>query len=287
MRLLAVAVLYYPDELLVRNINSYLPYVDRLLLWDNTPEDTGRGDGPLPGVCCPERLEYTSPGRNLGIGTALNRAVAYARAHGFTHLLTMDQDSYFEEGVFGRYLAAVRAYGEDKRAIFSTNYLILSRHAPLYPVTDTVEEVSSAMTSGTLYSVALFDELGDFMEGLFVWGIDCEFCWRAHRKRIPTYCFKGILLQHDLGYQRKRHRLLGKEVFPNEYSPQRTYYNVRNGIILHRLYPGYLNLKAHLRYHLFKRMVFILLYERQKTEKWKALWDGCLDGMRNRLGERP
>lgn len=83
--------------------------------------------------------------------------------------------------------------------------------------------------------------------------------------------FQNILLQHDLGYQKKKHRLLGKEVFPNEYPPARTYYNVRNGMVLHRLYPESLNLKAHLRYHLYKRIVFVLLYEKQKIAKWKAL----------------
>ena len=117
-------------------------------------------------------------------------------------------------------------------------------------------------------------------------GIDCEYCWRAARKGVRTVCFKNILLQHDLGYQKKKHRLLGKEVFPNEYPPARTYYNVRNGMVLHRLYPESLNLKAHLRYHLYKRIVFVLLYEKQKIAKWKALWDGYRDGKRGKLGER-
>lgn len=49
-------------------------------------------------------------------------------------------------------------------------------------------------------------------------------------------------------------------------------------MVLHRLYPESLNLKAHLRYHLYKRIVFVLLYEKQKIAKWKALWDGYRDG---------
>lgn len=285
MKLAAVVVLYHPEEALVRNINSYLPQVDKLILWDNTPEEDKKPLS-LSGVLHPERLEYMGCGRNVGIGTALNEAVAYARNNGYTHLLTLDQDSYFRDGDFRRYLDCIQAYGENAEAIFSTNYFIVSQGSTLYPVTDSVDVVSSAMTSGSIYPVALFEQLGTFMEELFVWGIDCEFCWRAGRKQIPTYCFKNILLQHDLGYQKKKHRLLGKEVFPNEYPPQRTYYNVRNGMALHRLYPESLNLKAHLRYHLYKRIVFVLLYEQQKFAKWKALWDGYRDGKRNRLGER-
>lgn len=91
MRLLAVVVLYHPGKDLTGNINSYLPQVDRLLLWDNTPGG-GKEQLPLSGVTHPERLEYRGCGRNVGIGTALNDAVAYAREHGYTHLLTLDQD---------------------------------------------------------------------------------------------------------------------------------------------------------------------------------------------------
>ena len=259
--------------------------MDKLLLWDNTPGD-GQERLPLPDISHPERLEYRGCGRNVGIGAALNDAVAYAREYGYTHLLTLDQDSFFLQGDFRRYITAIQEYGENKRIIFSVNYFIKSRQSSLYPVTDTVDEVSSAMTSGTVYPVGLFEELGVFMEELFVWGIDCEYCWRAARRGVRTVCFKSILLQHDLGYQKKKHRLLGKEVFPNEYPPARTYYNVRNGMVLHKLYPESLNLKAHLRYHLYKRIIFVLLYEKRKIAKWKALWDGYRDGKRGRLGER-
>lgn len=189
MRLLAVVVLYHPGKDLTGNINSYLSQVDRLLLWDNTPGG-GKEQLPLSGVTHPERLEYRGCGRNVGIGTALNDAVAYAREHGYTHLLTLDQDSYFLPGAFPDYMAAIRSYGEEKRVIFSVNYFIKSQQAPLYPVADRVDEVSSAMTSGTVYPVGLFEELGVFMEELFVWGIDCEYCWRAARKEYGRFVSK-------------------------------------------------------------------------------------------------
>ena len=227
-----------------------MPGVDCLLLWDNTPRDCIDRErlGALQAL---EKSVYMGKGENVGIGEALNAAVDYARQHGFTHLITFDQDSRFASDDFGRYLEAVRNWGADARAIFSTNYFIKSQQAPLYPVEDAVAEV-----------------------------------WRAARHQVPTLCFRNILLQHDLGYQKRRRRLLGKEVFPNEYPPARTYYNVRNGIVLHRLYPEAINLKAHLRYHLYKRVVFVVLYEDRKWAKLRALWLGWLDGRRGRLGER-
>ena len=218
MRLACVVVLYHPSEEVEGNIRTYLPQVDCLLRWDNTP-------------------------RNVGIGAALNEGVRFARAHGCTHLMTMDQDSFFLPGEMARYRMKVEQWEKEhggQTALFSTNYYLRSQGATLYPVETSAVQVASAMTSASIYPLELFEKLGVFREDLFVWGIDCEFCWRAARQTIPTLCF--------------------------------------------RLYPDYLNLKAHLRYHLWKRIVFVLLYERQKTAKLKALWKGYWDGRRGKTG---
>lgn len=37
MKLLGVVVLYYPDEVVWKNILTYLPYLDELVIWNNTP----------------------------------------------------------------------------------------------------------------------------------------------------------------------------------------------------------------------------------------------------------
>ncbi|WP_303208039.1 glycosyl transferase family 2 [Bacteroides oleiciplenus] len=285
MKLLGIVILYYPDDEVVKNIATYLPFLDCLMLWENTPAPYSKRLDLTPLGDDRKNILTEGKGINVGIGYALNKAVAYARENGFTHLLTLDQDSYFSSHDCGRYLQAIRNYGEDKSAIFSTNYFIKSQQTSMYPQAASVDEVSSAMTSGSIYPLALFDSVGEFMERLFVWGVDCEFCWRARGKGISTLCFKDILLVHDLGYQKKKRRLLGKEVFPNEYGPARSYYNVRNGILLHRLYPKELNLKSHLRYHFFKRIVFILLYEKEKSAKLKALFCGYYDGLRGKTGE--
>lgn len=285
MRIVGIVVLYYPGRDLSTNINSYIRYVDKLILWDNTPREDGESFS-LPEIAGYDKITFMGVGYNVGLGTALNAGADYALENKFTHLLTMDQDSNFNGNDFEAYLEAIRAQGENSRVIFSVNYFLKSHRSPLYPISDSVDRVLSAMTSGSMYPVFLFDELGRFKEDLFVWGIDSEFCWRASRKGISTICFKNVLLQHDLGCQKKKRKLFGKEVFPNEYSPDRTYYNVRNGIILHRLYPEYINLRAHLRYHLYKRIVFVLLYENMKRKKWKALWDGYRDGKDGKLGKR-
>ena len=130
MKLLAVVVLYHPDGDVLANIRTYLPGVDGLLLWDNTPRDCIDRER-LRAFQALEKSVYMGKGENVGIGAALNAAVDYARQHGFTHLVTFDQDSRFASDDFGRYLEAVRNWGADARAIFSTNYFIKSQQASL------------------------------------------------------------------------------------------------------------------------------------------------------------
>lgn len=284
MKLLGIVVLYHPDEAFASRVASYLPVVDKLLLWDNTPGGS-RVATMLPEEVAAGKCLVKGTGRNEGIGRALNEAVRYARAGGCTHLITFDQDSRFLPGEAQRYVERVAALSAGREAIFSTNYRIESQGTTLYPVSDAVDEVRSAMTSGSIYPLSVIGCVGLFREDFFIWGIDMEYSYRARRAGIPTLCLKDVLLQHGFGAQRRRHRLLGREVFPNEYAPARTYYNVRNGFLLHRLFPADLPLWPHLKYHFFKRLVFVTLYEQQKGAKYRALFCGLLDGLRGRAGK--
>lgn len=117
MRLLAVVVLYHPGKDLL-GISTVICRRQTDCCCGIIRPEAEAEQLPLSGVTHPERLEYRGCGRNVGIGTALNDAVAYAREHGYTHLLTLDQDSYFLPGVFRDYTAAIRSYGEEKRVIF-------------------------------------------------------------------------------------------------------------------------------------------------------------------------
>lgn len=271
MRLLGIVILYHPDKSVINNIHTYFPYIDKLVLWDNTPAGCGlKGER----VGAKEKVLSVGEGRNVGLGKPLNYAVRYARENGYTHLLTMDQDSCFCEGDVLRYIQAVEKHKDCQDAVFSTNYYLKSQQKAYDTPQKGMDEVEGAMQSGSIFPIRLFEKLGCFREDLFVWGIDTEFCLRARANGIRIYRAKDVLLIHDLGYQKKKRRLMGKEVFPNEYPAERSYYNVRNGFILYGLYPKMVNLWRHLHYHFFKRMVFVILYEDCKTNKINALMGG-------------
>jgi rhamnosyltransferase len=276
MKVLGIVVLYYPDADIVSNIRSYLDAVDKLIVWDNTPVCSFINFPKDP------KIIQMGNAENAGIGKALNEAVGYAEANGFTHLLTMDQDSYFENDSCKTYLAIVE--NAKQKAIFSPNYIV--RKEAFYTSSELFLEVETSMTSGSLYPLSVFEETGRFREDFFIDLVDSEFSLRAKQKGIPTLAIPSIRLIHGLGYQKKKHKFLWKVFFPNEYSPIRSYYIVRNGIIAKKLYPEAEYFKGHLFYWFYKRMFFVLCYEENKWEKWKALICGYIHGKMGKTGKQ-
>ncbi len=97
MKILGIVTLFNPPATVGDNLRSYARYLDGLFLWDNTP-----GEGAV--IALPkdveEKIVKIRRGANVGIGEALNAAISMVQEEGYTHLLTMDQASRFEEECF-------------------------------------------------------------------------------------------------------------------------------------------------------------------------------------------
>lgn len=279
MKLLGVVVLFYPkEEELVKNILSYLDQVEKLIIWNNTPlKDDYITLESLPS----EKILRMGKGVNVGLGKAYNAAAIYALANEFTHLLTMDQDSYFKKDDCGKYLKTIDKV--NLKSIFSPNYLIHGRE--WYMTDEPFIELETTMTSGSVYPVEVFSKIGLFRDDFFIDAIDTEFSLRAKKSGITTRVMPQVYLVHGAGYQKTKHKFLWKTFFPNEYSPVRSYYIVRNGIITKRLYP-WANWKGFLYYWFYKRLFFVICYEDNKFAKIKGLLYGFYHGMIGKTGEQ-
>ncbi len=63
-------------------------------------------------------IKYYSMQGNKGIAAALNKGVHMAYKDGFDYLLTMDQDSKFNEGILNKYVKeAEKQFGMDEKII--------------------------------------------------------------------------------------------------------------------------------------------------------------------------
>jgi rhamnosyltransferase len=260
--------------------------LDKLIIWKNSPDC----DDVLP----KERVDYADKivemdaGSNVGLAKPYNAAIAYAREHRYTHLLTMDQDSFFEEGGFRKYLDIVLKIEE--RAVFIPNYVMGGKKS--FPFCEEIVETDLYINSGTLYPLSVFDTTGTFREDFFMDSIDIDIALRAKGYGIPWKGVCSILLYHEMGNPRKR-KFFWKTVMPHEFSSMRLYYCVRNGLILKSLYPNEkLRDNGHLRYlnnllrWCCRRLLLALLYGDKKWAKVEGMITGYIHGKRGITGIR-
>ena len=264
--ILAVVVTYFPEkELLDKNINAFILHVDKVLIWENTPSNKREGYRFI----CHEKVEYCGDDIN-SISHALNYAWRYARDNGYDQLLTMDQDSCFEN--FPRYL---------KQTIFNENAPTGIYVPPIkelrIEINKDFEEINRPITSGMLIPVALIDRIGGWNEDFKVDAVDDEFCLHAHSLGIKIFAVKDIVMQHRIGEPIKR-RLWGHMITLSNYSPNRLYGIYRNKIILARKYPQFSYMKEDLNSWL-RNIVWIFLFEGNKVRKLVSILRGCFAGL--------
>ena len=198
-------------------VEALRPQVGAIFVVDNGSEapslDILASLEEIPGV------SIVRQGVNRGIGNALNVGVARARERGAAWLLTMDQDSLVEPGF-------IRAYQE--AIADGPSHVSLSPRIEGVHVTpgQGVRVVGSAITSGNLVKVSLFDEVGLYDEPFFIDCVDFDFCLRVRRAGHSIHRVLGAVMRHQLGERREVPGLLRR--YYAEHSPLRRYYMARN-----------------------------------------------------------
>src|SRR5690349_13956707 len=120
IKIAGCVILYNPEKFVEQNINSYISYVDKLYLIDNS--ETAIFDYQSL-LTYSDKIILIHDGKNEGIAKRLNDACVLALKNGFEFLLTMDQDSYFEKSAIEQYLNCVKAYIEKQKvSMFGINY---------------------------------------------------------------------------------------------------------------------------------------------------------------------
>ena len=256
MKILAVVVAYHPDlEVLRRNVESFADGVDHILLWRNSPVEWAH-----------PKVEMTGDGTNQGIGAALNAARDYAVRNGYGWLLTMDQDSCWED--FASFRDAVLQRSEE--ALYGPRINGEALQASFQPS-------DFLITSGMLVPIPVLDRLNGWRKDFRVDALDVDLVMRARQAGIPAYKVDAGNLVQQFGKRRKTH---GFHVY--DYSPERLYDIFRNHILVIRSYPS---VSGNLKRMFVKRWVFsriprILIGEKDGWKKLRAIIRGIRDGFR-------
>ncbi len=272
MKILAIVTLFSPPASFADNLKSYAADVDGLFLWDNTPNGGALLDLP---ECVTKKIVKRRNGLNVGIGQALNAGIEAALVEGYTHLLTMDQDSRFEGDSFRKYLQCIAA---DKEM----GHWAYVPAINCVPMGDKVfRPVGGMIVSGTVFPVSTLRTVGPFKQEFVIDTIDTEYALRIHRHGGQIMKAPEGQLQHSLGQPLTRRILCFRPTSLN-YSPIRTYYITRNLVWLQRTCPDFRRPDL-MRQLVWKRPLYIFLIEPQKCAKLRAWWRGCWQGWRGKL----
>ena len=274
-RVLAVVPLYYPSSAIWARWSDWAAGVDRLLLFDNTP------DAREPAAWCPApsgNVTYVAAGGNRGVAAAFNAAARMAARGDFTHILTLDQDSVPPPDL------AITLFHSLPSAEWLRTGLVGPQHAR--EDIRLVERASATpverlMSSGCLVNLDAWRAVGGYNEQFFMDHVDSDFCLRLRRAGYRIVCCHQVVMPHRLGASRV-HVLLGHRFLVNHHPPARRYTMARNTVGLCHLYgrdfPGLRRRQAR---ELTGLAIKILLFERRKGAQLVAIMRGLWDGFRS------
>lgn len=255
--LAGMVILYNPDEKFINNILSYIDYVERLYVIDNSENVNINIIDKLKTI---DKIDYIYNGGNLGISISLNKVLNLAK-NNYKYLLTMDQDSYFKKIYIEKYIKQIKF-------LESNNIISLSLNLKITNVKEnnniTWKYVKYCMTSGNIININKFLEIGGFDEDLFIDEVDHEICYRLNNFGYKILMFKtGIYMEHSLGQRKK---FLG--FYYREHNYQRVYYIIRNKLKIADEYNV-----VRVRYYLsiVKKILKILFLESDKIRKMKSV----------------
>lgn len=277
MKLLAVVSTYFPNlEELERNIKSYLPWVDHLIIWENTPEEKSEIK-LLVEKLHDTKVEVRTTGKNEFLAYPFNICIKWAQENNFTHILTMDQDSCFKENQFENFMSLVAKHSDESTVAFTTN-----KDESVNNESADEIEVENTITSGAIYKLEVFEKIGYFREDFLIYMIDIEFGMRIKLHNYRIICFPKVVLQHSGGYAQVNK--FGLRI--DHYSAQSSYYIIRNVMLNWRLYADQFSLKDKLIFLKYKigYRTAKLPFEKKPLLKLKAIYIAFFHGLIGKSG---
>lgn len=286
--LCAVVVTHFPGAGCGENLAALAGQVDSLLVVDNGSSE----ESLQPVIEAAQRLSATIVrlGANLGVAAALNVGIRFARERGYRWLATFDQDSCPTPAMIETMAATLARYPQpDRVAVVSPRHVdrrigftVRERGAEARGTGWRV--IPSVMTSGNLVRLDAAIAVGGFDERLFIDYVDHDFCLRLRRRGFRVLQATAAQLLHSLGSMEGR-LLLVKRVTVTHHDAVRRYYISRNRLVLWRRYwrqePLWV-LRDVRRF--FSEAFYILLFERQTSEKLRMMARGVRDALNGRLG---
>ena len=267
MKYAGTVILYQPDKSIKENIMSYLSYLDKLYVIDNS---LNSNEKLLPKNA---KIEYCCNYENLGIAKALNMTCEKAIKDGYNFILTMDQDSKFNNEDIASLISYVRNNNCDNVGIISPYHNILTKNIKS---AEEVEHPLEVMTSGNLLNLKIYEKVGKFNEDLFIDCVDTWMCLNIKKNGYDIIRLNNISLEHKLGNACVK-KIFGKKIICSNHNALRRYYMMRNTLYVieefGKNFPSYCQYLKRVQNH----QMLIVLLEKDGFKKFKYMLKGKRD----------
>ena len=284
-----VVILYNPDFSHVTEIKRAFSTAEwDLVFVDNTVNANANANAKADDRFIASDCTYIHCGTNVGIAKAQNIGLKKLFDKGVEYAFLLDQDSLFTPTIAAELLqqfktlektSPIAAIGPSIYCQFSdcVDQGVLQKGKK---VSDSLKEVKQIIASGMLLSRRAFQRVGEKENGLFIDGVDHEWCWRARAKGMTIYQSLSACMPHRQGDDRVK--VLG--ITFKQGAPIRLYYQFRNVLILARR--GYVPLYWKLRHVCAIPVRYIVnrLYFSQGKERGLYMRAGLKDGLKHLSG---
>ncbi len=277
-----VVVLYNPEINILNNIKSYINKIEKLYIVDNSENINEKLIDRIKQIS--DKCIYINNNGNKGIAHALNVGANKAIINDANWLLTMDQDSSFEDDNFDSLLEF--AYNIDSYKSIGIISPLHSTHLNDSKEEEVdVEEVLTVMTSGNLVNLDILKKIGFFKEYYFIDSVDTEYCLRLNINGYKILRYNKSILEHNLGELTIHKTIFNKELRLYNHNKIRKYYITRNKLLIVKEYFRYFP-KLGLSYikSVFGDLKNVIFHEEDKVEKIKYMLKGVYDFFTNKLG---
>ena len=276
MKILCSIILFKPNW---DNVKSLLEdmskYINDFFLWDNTPDGCGK-DNFLGYIISRKK---NAGGGNVGLSQAYNEAWIYASKYGYDYLMTMDQDSRWRG--LETYISLIESH--ENKTQFNSVYFVSTMAGNSVPYT-CID--SGGINSGAVIPIRFLNTIGGYNTDFFVDAIDDWLILEAKKNNLQCFVVGNSQIVQKYG-EGGYGKFLGKKFKVTNYSPMRLYGVMRNYLILWHNYSLPVELKRKIVKDFFLTWTIkILLGEKNKIKKIKAIFTGVFDGLFQRKSIR-
>lgn len=279
----AVVVTFFPDRSFVERVNTIRGLVASLVIVDNS---TGENLWPaLAELPSSSMIKIIQNKKNLGVATAFNLGVREAKQKKYHWVLLLDQDSSPIPSVIDTFTGIYKEVHDESRLGIIGSKFVDYETSVSVEKSSGWERKTSVITSGSLISMSVFDDIGYFMDDLFIDLVDHEYCLRMKGSGYLIAQTKHPVMKHSIG-SFSLHKLICRTFRASNHSVGRHYYMVRNYIVIFRKYillsPFFVVFLLYVR---IRELLLVILFEEKKLLKLRAMALGLWHGCRGRLGK--